>query len=80
MNAKKIVAALLLSTSLVSAVSASAAYSAMSEVFVPNAIDATTRWGSPVKLNGVESFPTVTSKEGRSPSNPLSLRSITHIS
>lgn len=62
MNTKKIVASLLLSTSLVSAVSASAAYSAMSEVFVPNAIDATTRWGSPVKLNGAESFPTVTSK------------------
>lgn len=62
MKGKKILAMLILATCVFSAASASAAYSSLSEVFVPAAIDATTRWGAPVKTGGVAQFPIVNSK------------------
>ncbi len=61
MKLKKGIALLIASVFIFSTVSASA-YSAMSEVFIPNAIDATTRWGSPVSLNNAVQWPTINSK------------------
>lgn len=61
MKLKKMVMMLLSLSFVFSAISASA-YSSMSEVFVSNAIDGVTRWGSPVAYNGSASYPKVTSK------------------
>lgn len=62
MKGKKVLTAMLLVIGVFSAISAASAYSPMSEVFVPEAIDSTTRWGAPVELGGKACYPTINSK------------------